>query len=267
MAAPLSTRSGGRVTKGDSGSASRESGPVRRRVTPVRADAAFGGPVLGVPAPGGFGLWPVAGTTPSRFLPLGGALPSAEVGTAVMAIAGCKDIDPDGDRPPRPATAPARSSTDCSPSTTSSRPAARGSPSTPRRHLRARLLRRLEDWRDWYAADHGGLLGFGHVPASPVTERLRRHAPAHRRRGAERQSRALAPPELRRPPNSSTDHAGFLTLSGLSAPHDLPAVAPGNNNSRPCSRIATAERHNRHAASTRLSPRIVEFRPDGMPGR
>ncbi|MFD3973469.1 hypothetical protein [Streptomyces cyaneofuscatus] len=126
-------------------------------------------PVLEVYAPDGFGLWPVAGTT-SGFLPLGGALSSAEVGTAVMAIAGCNDVDPDGDRPPRPSTAPGSflhglltfddlfaagglRVTDHSAGVTFLPGCCDG----------------LEDRLDWHRpADHGGLLGFGHAPVSPA---------------------------------------------------------------------------------------------------
>ncbi|MFI1658855.1 hypothetical protein ACH4ZU_28700 [Streptomyces sp. NPDC020472] len=61
-------------------------------------------PVLEVHASGGFTLWPVAESAPYGFLPLNGALDPAEVGTAVMRIADCNDIDPEHDgRPPRPA--------------------------------------------------------------------------------------------------------------------------------------------------------------------
>lgn len=61
-------------------------------------------PVLEIYTPDGFALWPVADIEPFSYLPLSGELTPAEVGTAVMRIAGCNDIDPEGDdRPPRPA--------------------------------------------------------------------------------------------------------------------------------------------------------------------
>lgn len=64
-------------------------------------------PVLETRAPDDFSLWPVAVDTSSRFTALSGNLTSAEVGTALMFIARCNDIDPDpevgDDRPPRPA--------------------------------------------------------------------------------------------------------------------------------------------------------------------
>ncbi|MFF0472746.1 hypothetical protein [Streptomyces sp. NPDC004284] len=61
-------------------------------------------PVLEVRAPNGFDLWPVAAFGANGFLPLGGALKPAQVGTAVMRIAECNDIDPEVDgRSPRPA--------------------------------------------------------------------------------------------------------------------------------------------------------------------
>ncbi|WP_405466322.1 hypothetical protein OG333_15485 [Streptomyces anulatus] len=64
-------------------------------------------PVLETRDPDGFSLWPVAEGVSSRFTALSGNLTSAEVGTALMLIARCNDIDPDpgagDDRPPRPA--------------------------------------------------------------------------------------------------------------------------------------------------------------------
>ncbi|MFJ2438777.1 hypothetical protein ACIOWM_36795 [Streptomyces anulatus] len=64
-------------------------------------------PVLETRASDDFSLWPVAEGASSRFTALSGNLTSAEVGTALMLIARCNDIDPDpgagDDRPPRPA--------------------------------------------------------------------------------------------------------------------------------------------------------------------
>ncbi|MEV0173256.1 hypothetical protein AB0I00_19335 [Streptomyces sp. NPDC050803] len=61
-------------------------------------------PVLEIYACDGFTLWPVAESAPYDFLPLGGALDPAEVGTAVMRIADCNNTDlADDGRPPRPA--------------------------------------------------------------------------------------------------------------------------------------------------------------------
>ncbi|MEV5581209.1 hypothetical protein AB0L39_21930 [Streptomyces parvus] len=64
-------------------------------------------PVLEVHAPADFALWPVAEGKPFTHMVLDGRLTSAEIGTALMLIAGCNDIDPDpaagDDRPPRPA--------------------------------------------------------------------------------------------------------------------------------------------------------------------
>lgn len=61
-------------------------------------------PVLEIPACDGFALWPVAEVKPYSFLALSGNLTAAEVGSAVMGIANCNDIDPGhDDRPPRPA--------------------------------------------------------------------------------------------------------------------------------------------------------------------
>ncbi|MFB7289282.1 hypothetical protein [Actinacidiphila glaucinigra] len=131
-------------------------------------------PVRETRAPDGFGLWPVAATEPSGFLPLNGGLSPAEVGTAVMRIAACNDVDPDGDRPPRPAAAldsflhglltfddlfaaGGLRVTDTSTGVTFLPGCCDG----------------LEDWRNWHRfADGGGMLGFGHAPVSPVAERL-----------------------------------------------------------------------------------------------
>jgi hypothetical protein len=131
-------------------------------------------PVLEIPTPGGFDLWPVAEIEPADFLPLSGRLSPAEVGTAVMCIASCNDIDPDDDRPPRPAdpldsflhglltfdtlfAAGGLRVTDDSTGITFLPGCCDG----------------LEDWRDWHRlVDSGGLLGFGHDPVSPLAERF-----------------------------------------------------------------------------------------------
>ncbi|MFE7394889.1 hypothetical protein [Streptomyces sp. NPDC057582] len=59
-------------------------------------------PVLEIPTCEGFDLWPIAEIEPYAFLALHGALPSDQVGSAVMALAACNDLDPGDDRPPRP---------------------------------------------------------------------------------------------------------------------------------------------------------------------
>lgn len=131
-------------------------------------------PVLEIYAPDGFDLWPVAEVESFGFLPLSGELSPAEVGAAVMRIASCSDIDPDGDRPPRPAdaldsflhglltfdalfAAGGLRVTDNSTGVTFLPGCCDG----------------LEDWRDWHQfIDQGSLLGFGHDPVSPVAERF-----------------------------------------------------------------------------------------------
>ncbi|MEU9048002.1 MULTISPECIES: hypothetical protein [unclassified Kitasatospora] len=131
-------------------------------------------PVLEINTPEGFDLWPIAGVEPFAFLPLNGELSPAEVGTAMMRIIACNDIDPDGDRLPRP-TGPLQSFlhglltfdnlyaagglrvTDHSTGVTFLPGCCDG----------------LEDWRDWHVfVDGGSLLGFGHEPVSPVAERF-----------------------------------------------------------------------------------------------
>ncbi|MFE0699089.1 hypothetical protein [Streptomyces sp. NPDC058872] len=60
-------------------------------------------PVLETCATDGFDLWPVAECGAYDFLALGGALSPAEVGTAVMCIAECNNVDLEGEgRPQRP---------------------------------------------------------------------------------------------------------------------------------------------------------------------
>ncbi|KOG31351.1 hypothetical protein [Streptomyces resistomycificus] len=60
-------------------------------------------PVLEIYAPDSFALWPVAESEAYGFLPLSGGLDPAEVGTAVMRIAECNNVDPEAEgHPPRP---------------------------------------------------------------------------------------------------------------------------------------------------------------------
>ncbi|MFD3536975.1 hypothetical protein [Streptomyces sp. NPDC058664] len=131
-------------------------------------------PVLEIHTPDGFDLWPVAGIEPFGFLPLSGELSPAEVGTAVMRIADCNDIDPDGDRPPRPAGA--LDSFLHGLLTFDDLFAAGGLRVTEDSTGVAFLpgcCDGLEDWRDWHRlVDDGGMLGFGHDPVSPVAERV-----------------------------------------------------------------------------------------------
>lgn len=131
-------------------------------------------PVLEMYAPAGFDLWPVAEVEPFGFLPLSGELSPAEVGAAVMRIADCNDIDPDGDRPPRP--------TDALGSflhgllTFDTLFAAGGLRVTDHSTgvtFQPGCCDGLEDWRDWHRfIDDGSPLGFGHDPVSPVAERF-----------------------------------------------------------------------------------------------
>ncbi|MFF8835597.1 hypothetical protein [Streptomyces sp. NPDC015130] len=132
-------------------------------------------PVLEIWTPEGFDLWPVAEVEPFGFLPLDGALTPAEVGTAVMRIAACNDLDPDGDdRPPRPADA--RDAFLHGLLTFDTLFAAGGLRVTDTSTgviFRPGCCDGLEDWRDWQElARNGGVLGFGHDPVSPVAERF-----------------------------------------------------------------------------------------------
>lgn len=131
-------------------------------------------PVLEIYTPDGFDLWPVTEVERFSFLPLSGGLSPSGVGTAVAGIVGWNDVDPDGDRPPRPAdplasflhglltfenlfAAGGLRVTDTSTGVTFQPGCCDG----------------LEDWRDWYQfAAEGSLLGFGHDPVSPIAERF-----------------------------------------------------------------------------------------------
>lgn len=132
-------------------------------------------PVLEMNTPDGFDLWPVAKTERFSFLPLNGELSPVEIGTALMRIVACNDVDPDedGDGPPRPAepvagflhglltldnlyAAGGLRVTDNSKGVTFSPGCCDG----------------LEDWRDWYqVVDGSEKIWYGHDP-SAVAERL-----------------------------------------------------------------------------------------------
>lgn len=131
-------------------------------------------PVLEIYAPDGFALWPVAEIESFSFLPLSGELSPFEVGTAVMRIASCNDIDPDGDRPPRPADA--LDSFLHGLLTFDNLFAAGGLRVTDNSTGITFLpgcCDGLEDWRDWHRlVDDDSLLGFGHAPVSPIAERF-----------------------------------------------------------------------------------------------
>lgn len=149
------------------GRPSGRGGGILRRVITMQ-------PVLEVRTPDDFDLWPVAGIELFGFLPLGGELSPAEVGTAVMRIAGCNDIDPDGDRPPRPGDA--LGSFLHGLLTFEHLFAAGGlrvtDDSTGVVFLPG-CCDGLEDWRDWHRlVDDGSPLGFGHDPVSPLAERF-----------------------------------------------------------------------------------------------
>ncbi|MGE7388201.1 hypothetical protein ACQKM2_22295 [Streptomyces sp. NPDC004126] len=133
-------------------------------------------PVLEMNTPDGFDLWPVAEAERFGFLPLSGELSPTEIGTALMRIAACNDVDPadDGDLPPRPAeplsgflhgllnldnlyAAGGLHVTDISTGITFSPGCCDG----------------LEDWRDWYQVlDGSGIIGYGHDPQPSLAECL-----------------------------------------------------------------------------------------------
>jgi len=132
-------------------------------------------PVLEIYASDGFALWPVAEGEPFRYLALSGELTTAEVGTAVMGIAQCNDIDPDAnagdDRPPRPAD-PLGSFLHGL--LTFDSPFAAGGLRVTDHSTGITFLpgccNGLEDWREWYTViDGSGPVSFGHDP-DPAAE-------------------------------------------------------------------------------------------------
>ncbi|MFD8996432.1 hypothetical protein [Streptomyces abikoensis] len=130
-------------------------------------------PVLEICAPDGFALWPVAEFEPYGFLPLNGALGPAELGTAIMRIADCNNIETDDDQPPRPAD-PLGSFLHGL-LTTHDLFAAGGlrvTDTTTGTTLLPGCCNGLEEWRDWLEVlDGDGWASFGHDP-SPLAERL-----------------------------------------------------------------------------------------------
>ncbi|WP_435975601.1 hypothetical protein [Streptomyces sp. Qhu_M48] len=132
-------------------------------------------PVLETYAPDGFTLWPVAEAESFGYLALSGGLTFAEVGTAVMRIAACNDIDPDphagDDRPPRPAD-PLGSFLHGL--LTFDSPFAAGGLRVADSSTGATFLpgccNGLEEWRAWHTVIGGsGPVSFGHDP-DPVAE-------------------------------------------------------------------------------------------------
>jgi hypothetical protein len=135
-------------------------------------------PVLETYSPAGFDLWPVAGSAPYGFLALDGTLGPAQVGTAVMRIAACNDVDPEHDgRPPRPAD-PLGSFLHgllTMPDPLFAAGGLRVTDTVVGTTLVPGCCTGLEDWREWFdvveADVDGGRGRFGHDP-SPMAERV-----------------------------------------------------------------------------------------------
>ncbi|MEU4099489.1 hypothetical protein [Streptomyces tanashiensis] len=131
-------------------------------------------PVLEIYPPDGFDLWPVSVVEAFSFMPLSGKLSPAEVGTALMRIAGCNEAAPDRDRPPCPADA---LDSFLHGLLTCDNLFAAGGLRVTETSTGVTFLPGccdgLEDWRDWHQfVDSGSLLGFGHDPLSPIVERF-----------------------------------------------------------------------------------------------
>ncbi|MEV7553617.1 hypothetical protein AB0N89_28720 [Amycolatopsis sp. NPDC089917] len=174
-------------------------------------------PVLEVHASDDFGLWPVTDVESFGYLALSGELTPLEVGTAVMHIAVCNDIDPEGDdRPPRPAD-PLGSFLHglLTFDTLFAAGGLRVADSATGVTFLPGCCNGLEDWRDWHRVfDSEWQISFGHDP-DPCAERrgetVLLTVDAERSDSPEIELPAL---ELRRLlAGAEEDLAGFLALA------------------------------------------------------
>lgn len=183
-------------------------------------------PVLEAHATGGFVLWPVAEVKAFGYMPLNGELTPLEVGTAVMSIAGCNDIDPeDGLRPPRPAD-PLGSFLHglLTFDTLFAAGGLRVTDSATGVAFMPGCCNGLEDWREWHQVlEDNGQVWFGHDP----DPRAERHGDAVRLTVDAEQS---ASPVIELPATDlrhllagvEHDLTGFLALAADWAERNLP---------------------------------------------
>ncbi|WP_370937629.1 hypothetical protein [Amycolatopsis sp. cg13] len=129
-------------------------------------------PVVEVNARDGFGLWPVAEFEPGSYLALGGGLTAREVGTVLMCIASCNDVDPgDNGRPPRPADELGSFLHGLLTVDTLFASGGLRVTDTASGALLPGCCSGLEDWREWNRVlEIGGQAWFGHDP-TPCAER------------------------------------------------------------------------------------------------
>ncbi|MET9258886.1 hypothetical protein [Amycolatopsis sp. NPDC004079] len=130
-------------------------------------------PVVEVRAREDFGLWPVAELEPYSYFALGGNLTPDEVGTVLMCIASCNDVDPEDDgRPPRPADElGAFLHGLLTFDTLFASGGLRVTDTASGVVLLPGCCNGLEDWREWSRVlEIGGQAWFGHDPA-PCAER------------------------------------------------------------------------------------------------
>ncbi|MFI7099264.1 hypothetical protein ACIBK8_07875 [Streptomyces sp. NPDC050161] len=112
-------------------------------------------------------MWPVAEVEPYAFLALSGALEPDEVGTAVMALVACNDMDPGDDRPLHPAD---RLGSFLQGLLTTDAPTASGglrvTDTATGTVLVLGCCSGLEDRGEWWEVlDGDGRAGFGHAPS------------------------------------------------------------------------------------------------------
>ncbi|WP_329391287.1 hypothetical protein OG625_38850 [Streptomyces sp. NBC_01351] len=183
-------------------------------------------PVLEIYNADGFDLWPVAEVKPFSFLPLSGELSPAQVGTAVMSIAGWNvepDQDADSPRPADPLGGFLHGLLTCG--TLWASGGMRVTDSSSGVSFVPGCCDGLEDWRDWHQFfDGDSALWFGHDPKSSVAERagdaIRLTVDAEQ---SDSQAIELSVTELRHLlAEAERDLAGFLALAAAWASKHLP---------------------------------------------
>lgn len=130
-------------------------------------------PVLEIGTADGFTLWPVAEREPFTFMPLHGALPAAEVGTAVMTVAAYNSLVEDDADPPDRSGDPVEDFLQglLTEDEVQAPGGLRVTDTAGGLVVRPGCCSDLEDWREWLEVlDGTGDVWLGHDP-SPLAER------------------------------------------------------------------------------------------------